>query len=237
MSKFAIDLKNYPFLFDLFEKDKQSFSGYVQNLLKNAENFNKYTSFYHKYSHYDVMADKVFGKTANELIQIFLDAFFDYKGIVLNHPKEHEQALLEYLEHENNPLSLFTGNALVRNSEGEAITLQEFTGKEMDFKEFLQGLLYASRYLNHKEYVQAITLNRFDLVEAEKMGHFEQLMKIQPALEYQKINKLVVGARKEGTAFFDCGSSDTNECPITKKEMLESDDGYYSLDVLAYFSK
>lgn len=240
MAKFAIDLESYPKLHDLYKKDQKEFVNLVRHVLENAflfDEIRKKDAFFKWFEQYDEKSKKAFGIPAMQLTKEILEAFFDYKGIVAHHPNKEEAELLEVLEHENNPLSIFTNRTVVRDSEGREITKVEFLGKEMTFKDFLQGLLYASRYLNHAEYIKATAIGRYDLVEAQKQKQFMELMKIQPALEYQKLNGLVVGSRKEGTAFFDCGKAESNICPITKKEMLEDDEGYYSLDVMAYFSK
>ena len=238
--KFQIDLENYPYLLNLFQFNKESFAREVKYLLDNAKNITEMKEnqeFFDFFHGYDEKSKEAFRLNTMDLVKSFLNAFFDYEGITAHHPNKEEAELLKYLDHENNPLSIFTGYTVVRDSEGKQITRQEFLGKDMSFTDFLQGLLYAARYLNHTEYVKATALSRYDLVEAMKHDRIIELMKIQPALEYQKLNNIVIGSRKEGTAFFDCGNSDTNICPLTKQEMLEDEKGYYSLDVLAYFKK
>ena len=209
--KIELELKNYPRL--------------ARALQDNPEAVNMLKGFAALADHsvkYIEQSEKVFDRRPDEIAKEMLDAFFDYRGILKHHDNKAEREAMEYLEQQNNPLAIFTGYATAYDAKGKPITPEQFSGmNDFNFKEWLQGMLYAARYIDHKSYARYLQLQDIDLTDAMRFHNVEKLIKVQPALAYQHKHDLPVGLFLPGTGFFDCGETEEETCPACLRQELQ----------------
>jgi hypothetical protein len=192
--KINLNLDNYPHMKKIAEEDTTAFSFYLKSIMQLAE-----TALVQGYDKTSVNEFQI--PYASLLLEVS-EAFFDYKGILKHHHKPREAKMLEVLQHENNPL---ISKNFYRIEDGEQVTKEEFFGGKLKVKDWLQSMLYAGRYLSHADLVRYLTLNEYALVERMQNDNIAELVRIQPALNYQKGHDLIVGKLLKGTSFFDCG--------------------------------
>lgn len=192
--KINLNLDNYPNLKALAEQDATMFGAFLKGIMTFSDNALK--------EKYPSKSREHFNLSLPELMTQIIEAFFDYKGITSHHHSPQEAKMLEMIEMENNPLA---SNKFYRVEDGEQVSREEFFGGDLSVKEWLQGMLYAGKYVSHEDLSRFMTLGEFDLVERIKTDRIIELLKVQPALAYQAERDMVLGKRVEGTGFFDCG--------------------------------
>lgn len=225
-----IDLNNYPSLLDYPDESQTLLRDHLK-LLNDAMN-----------SKYHLQSKNVFKTDYVSILRDVSDAMFDYKSILAHHPNKAESEAMEILELENNPLSIFTGYSTPFDFQGNKMDPTDFLGPYKSFKTWLQGQLYASRYLPYQDYVRFMYLNEYDILESLKHQNVEKLLMIKPALSYQKENNLPIGKFIPNTGFFDCGPDhDTVDCPacgeIEEHKRPENKHHIYCISCKAGFTK
>lgn len=226
--KLPLDFESYPALWILFQRDKQQFGALVRSLLKLAD---------HAVDNgQDIAIKNAFNLSLDQFVTEILDAFMDYKGITSHHVNEQEAKSMEILKHDNNPLSLFNG-APAYNAKGDVIPTKDFLGV-YNIKEWMQGLLYASRYVPHEELVKYMYLDDFDMLDQLKLQNVQQLIKMQPSLTYQKDHNIIVGKRIPGTAYFDLGEhTEAIDKLIIGLDIIENGEYTYVPEILGGFTR
>lgn len=221
MSKFQIDLNNYPSLQKLFEHDTKAFAELMKPTL---DDLNRRLAAGHVQT-----AKQVFQREYPEFQKEVMDAFFDYKGIADQHHNEAEADSMKVLQNELNPLTIFTGGTKVYDTAGNLTTPEDYTGMEkFDVKNYIQSLLYGGRFVHIAELAKYLLLDQYELVEVLQARNFEQLSRIQPALRYQEATGIQVGTLIPDTGVFDLGDyPEEGVCPACGEELNESPD-YFS---------
>lgn len=225
-----INLDNYPDLLKLKLDDPERFQVYMKNVFLLGDFAAK--------KGYSDSAEKYFGVDYPVLIREITAALFDYKGILKHHHNKQEAEAMQILEMENNPLAATN----YFSTRGETLTKETFNGEnDLSIQAWFQGLLYAGKYLSHKDLVKYLLLPDYHLVENMQNEHIQRLIKIQPALKYQQENDIRVGAYHPGTGFFDVGRIPfkTNHCPICYSDRIYTEPFHemrYCLNCNAGFS-
>lgn len=205
MSRFQIDLENYPALFEIFNEDKQEFADILKTTLDNINHAAETGRM-------DIAKD-VYKRNYEDMIVEVMDAFFDTNGIVEKHKNKAEKEGLRGLGMNIHPLAIFTNDAAVYDAQGKRITpdLENF-----NLKDWLYSLFYGARFVSWQELAEYITLGEYELIDVLKARNFEQLAAIQPALQFQEDNGISKGKLIAGTGLFDGGSGASKElenCP------------------------
>lgn len=169
----------------------------------------------------DTASKKIFGMDSLEASHLFVDVFFNPKGILRYYPnKDHASALSTLNDEDIHPLSLFLDSASIYDMKGNYIPKYEFSTAE-DVTQFFQSVLFSARFMNQKDLTRAMLIKDPELVDAIRLQKIQELIKIQPALEYQQAQGIQPLKRIKETGFFDCGSTDEKVCPACKVRELE----------------
>lgn len=217
-----LDLDKYSHLQKMVADRPQEFKDLLQktmSLLNRAEGKGWVDSSY-----------KNFHYTFSSVVEAVVEALYDFDGLARQHHNPTEKEVLKIVGYLNNPLAVLGGNATPREVNGEAITLNEFSGQsDLDLKKWFQQLFYSARYLSHKDLIKYLLLGDFDLVEMERAGHIRELIRIQPALRFQKDHDIPIGTRINRTSFFLVGegSLSDNRCPACDGELKARIDQKY----------
>lgn len=212
--KIPIDFSQYPNILKRINSDmvKEDTLIMLRKQLKLLDN--ALANNHHK------AAKDVFNLEYPDLLATLGDAFFDYEGITNQHHNKSEAKSMNVLGHDANPLSIFTNGTPAYDSKGHLVPSNEWW-EPSDLKNFIQSLLYASRFMPLKDLAHALSLEQYDLIDTLKARNYQQLQPLQLALNYQKENDLITGKFKEGTGLLDCGPLDENEkeCPICNNNL------------------
>lgn len=202
MSKFQIDLRNYPELLKLFDEDRTKFGSTMSKLLIQTDQALEKGRFDH--------AARIYKMGYLDMMQALSDTFFDVEGIAQKHHSKAEIEGLKGLGGDLHPLAIFTSNAPVYNADGENMAPKEWL--QMDYfnlKDWLYALFYGARFVSWHDLAEYLMLGEYELIDALKVQNLEHLLDIQPALRYQKINSIPTGKLIPGTGLFSGGDSAT----------------------------
>lgn len=220
MSKFQINLSNYPSLLNLYESDKQDFADTIKGLLVHADKSLKEERF--------KVSKDIYKMNYITMLNDIMDTFFDMEGIIKKHSISGERKALEGLKHNIHPLAIFTNNATVYNAKGEYVSVQQ---DDFDLKDWLYSLFYGARFVSWQELAEYLSLGEYDLIDVLKARNFEQLAFIQPALKFQEENNIPIGKLIKGTGLFDGGDITTQpleECPACESKEWNTDNEKYA---------
>jgi hypothetical protein len=168
----------------------------------------------------DGFSQNVFKMEQLELFQLFSNVFFDWERILKRYPDKTQAELMKVFKERNHPLSVFLGKGTAYDKDGNRIDPSQFTSAD-SVKEFFQDMLYALRFVNQAELADYLTLKELDMVQQLKLQNVQELLKIQPALAYQKDEtNIPIGKRLIG-GYFDCGSTSKEKCPACKQAKLK----------------
>lgn len=225
-NKIAIDLNNYPKLEQLYKEDAPRFAASLKHVLEHVENALDTGRF--------EQSERVYKTNYLELMNTLLDTFFIVHPIAEHHKNAAERQGLKGLNEKLHPMAIFTNNAEVYNAKGEKITPQEWMPIDVfNLKDWLYALFYGARFVSWSELAEYLTLGQYDMIDVLKLRNFNELVEIQPALEYQKSKRITVGKLVQGTGFFDAGLLHDNieKCPACRN------DSWIKTDVYAYCEK
>lgn len=191
-----IDLSKYPNLSSL---DKEKRSALMSGLLKMADRAVEL-------GHLDV-AEKYFNLPYHEVVSEILAGVFDTEAILKNHGEpDITKYLFELHQHAEHPLYAALNEVGLVDRDGEEITFEEKFGcrrKDFSIKQWIEGLLFLSWYLNPKDYASALSTNNWKLVDEAKARYLPRLLKIQPVLKKQAEHGVLIGKLIPGSGYFD----------------------------------
>lgn len=209
MSKFQIDLTKYPALHLMAEQDKE---GFIKTLSSVITHIDRALA-----DDRDMKAREYYKMSYTDMINDIMDVFFDFEGIVQEHHNNAEKEGLRALHEDIHPLAIFTNNAPVYDAQGNNISPQKWIEQDkFDLKNWLLALFYGARFVSWKELAEYLSLGEYELMDVLKARNFNELAKIQPALQYQEDQGIPVGKLIAGTGFFDGGnetSKPLESCP------------------------
>ncbi|MDA2681053.1 hypothetical protein PDQ70_16450 [Bacillus cereus group sp. Bc011] len=192
-----------PKLAKLYKEDSEEFKRVLLSIGKVAS----------KHLDKNGKSKELFGMEFIDVAELFSNVFFDYKQILAHYPDSDMSEALAFLEHQNNPVSIYLGNSKAFDTYGNEISRSQFSSAN-NITSFFQQYLYSLRFCSMKDLANALILKDNDLYDAARFSNVAELVRVQPALQYQRKKDLPVGKFKEGTGFFDCGpiTSTSEDC-------------------------
>lgn len=208
MSKFQIDLNNYPNIQNVFDKDKERFAYLLKNTM---EQLNDSLDGRHE------IAQDIYKLDYLDMQRQVMDAFFDIEGIAQQHHHKAEQEGLKALQYDLHPLAIFTNKAVVYDVHGNRVDPSKWIQQEkFNIKDWLLALFYGARFVSWHELASYLSLGQYDLLDVLAVQNFPQLAYLQPALTYQEEHGIPKGKLIPGTSYLDGGDEATRHheiCP------------------------
>ncbi|MEB9381371.1 hypothetical protein P4J09_25540 [Bacillus cereus] len=200
-----------PKLAKLYKEDSEEFKRVLLSIGKVAS----------KHLDKNGKSKELFGMEFVDVAELFSNVFFDYKQILAHYPDSDMSEALAFLEHQNNPVSIYLGNSKAFDTYGNEISRSQFSSAN-NITSFFQQYLYSLRFCSMKDLANALILKDNDLYDAARFSNVAELVRVQPALQYQRKKDLPVGKFKEGTGFFDCGpiTSTSEECAACGNSLI-----------------
>ena len=229
MSKFAIDLNNYPNLKTLFTNDKQEFARILKAMLLHID-----SAIAAKHLK---TTEEVYKMDYIEMMFTLMETFLNYEGIVQQHGNPSEKEALSGLKHDIHPLSIFTNNTTVYDVQGNLVSPYEHIQQDrFNLKNWLYALFYGARFVSWKELAEYLNLGKYELIDVLKARNIQQLLPIQPALKYQDENDIPQGKILEGYGLFDCGTTSEENCPACSSSLHTHENIKYCKECRAGFN-
>ncbi|MEV2907578.1 hypothetical protein ABNF65_02765 [Paenibacillus larvae] len=209
-----MDLKKYPNAAKLYKSNPEAFQERLDKALSLIE------KFYDEENH----SLELFGIGAIEAAEVFCKAFFNPKGILKFYPEKDYAKALEELGPDLSPAAIFSDRVKLYDTSGNRIDRKDFT-KEETLEGLFQSIMYAMRFLPANDLTSALLINDVELYGVARFRKLQELLDIQPALNYQKSTNRIIGKRISGTGFYDCGILKHEqafvECPACHTAHLE----------------
>lgn len=215
-----------PKLATLYKTDKEEFKKVLLSVGKVAS----------KHLDDNGKSQELFGMEFIDVAELFAGVFFDYKQILAHYPDSDMSEALAFLEHQNNPVSIYLGKSKAFDTYGNEISRSQFSSAN-NITSFFQQYLYALRFCSMKELANALILKDNDLYDAARFSNVSELVRVQPALQYQRKKDLPVGKFKEGTGFFDCGQKTgaSEECEACGNSLIIEQEQAFCRNCLAFY--
>ena len=164
-----------PKLAKLYKEDSEEFKRVLLSIGKVAS----------KHLDKNGKSKELFGMEFVDVAELFSNVFFDYKQILAHYPDSDMSEALAFLEHQNNPVSIYLGNSKAFDTYGNEISRSQFSSAN-NITSFFQQYLYSLRFCSMKDLANALILKDNDLYDAARFSNVAELVRIQPALQYQR---------------------------------------------------
>lgn len=190
-----IHLGRYPDLFALKMNDPEKFEEHMHGMLELG-NRQLNAGFNSKY---------IFNMSLTQFCELMLRIFYDWKGIPEQHFDPEEAEALKMLQEDNHPLQVFQGKAKAYDAQGNEITKEQFTTAQT-VEDFIKGIMYSLRFGSQKDLVKYLMLDDEEGLNNLRSQNINALLKVQPALNFQKKMGIPLASRIKNTGFFELGS-------------------------------